>query len=55
VVRSVALTLSVGIPIAFVAYANHVRQDTGISWVAAVGALVALSLVIGGAVWGSRR
>jgi len=55
VLRSVALGLSVGIPIAFVAYANHVRQDTGITWLAAVGALVALSLVIGGAVWGSRR
>jgi hypothetical protein len=55
VVRSIVLTLSVAIPIAFVAYANHVRQDTGITWVAAVGALVALSLVIGGAVWGSRR
>jgi hypothetical protein len=55
VVRSIALALSVGIPIAFVAYANHVRQDTGLNWVAAIGALVALSLVIGGAVWGSRR
>jgi hypothetical protein len=41
--------------VAFVAYANHVRQDTGINWVAALGALVALSLVIAGAVYGSRR
>src|SRR4051794_26814778 len=55
VVRSIALALSVGIPIAFVAYANHVRQDTGINWIGAIGALVALSLVIAGAVWGSRR
>jgi hypothetical protein len=55
VVRSVLLGLSVAVPIAFVVYANHVRQDTGITWVAALGALVALSLVIGGAVYGSRR
>src|SRR3954463_2847060 len=55
VLRSIALALSVGIPIAFVAYANHLRQDTGINWIGAIGALVALSLVIAGAVWGSRR
>jgi hypothetical protein len=55
IVRSIALALSVAIPIAFVAYANHVRQDTGINWIGAIGALVALSLVIAGAVWGSRR
>jgi hypothetical protein len=54
-VRSIALALSVAIPVGFVAYANHVRQDTGITWVAAVGALVALSLVVAGAVYGSRR
>jgi hypothetical protein len=53
--RSIVLALSVAIPVVFVAYANHVRQDTGISWVAALGALVALSLVIAGAVYGSRR
>jgi hypothetical protein len=55
VVRSTVLALSVAIPIAFVAYANHVRQDTGINWIGAMGALVALSLVIAGAVYGSRR
>jgi hypothetical protein len=55
VVRSIALALSVAIPIAFVAYANHVRQDTGINWLGALGALVALSLVVAGAVYGSRR
>jgi hypothetical protein len=55
VLRSIALALSVAIPVAFVAYANHVRQDTGVTWIAAVGALVALSLVIAGAVYGSRR
>lgn len=55
VIRSIALALSVAIPVAFVAYANHVRQDTGITLIAALGALVALSLVVAGAVYGSRR
>jgi hypothetical protein len=55
ILRSTVLALSVAIPVVFVAYANHVRQDTGINWVAALGALVALSLVIAGAVYGSRR
>lgn len=54
-VRSVALFLSVAIPIGFVAVANHYRQDTGINWLAALGALVALSLVIATAVFVSRR
>jgi hypothetical protein len=54
VLRSTALGLSVAIPVGFVAYANHVRQDTGITWIAATGALVALSLVIAGAVYGRR-
>jgi hypothetical protein len=54
-VRSTVLALSVAIPIVFVAYANTVRQDTGINWIGALGALVALSLVIAGAVYGSRR
>jgi hypothetical protein len=55
VVRSIALTLSVAIPLVFVAYVNHVRHETGLNWLAAVGALVALSLVVAGAVYGSRR
>jgi hypothetical protein len=55
VLRATALGLSVAVPIAFIAYANHVRQDTGINWVGALGALVALSVVIAGAVYGSRR
>jgi hypothetical protein len=48
IVRSAALALSVAIPVAFVAYANHVR-------LVALGSLVALSLVIATAVWGARR
>jgi hypothetical protein len=55
VVRSIVLTLSVALPIGFVAYVNHVRQDTGINWLGAIGALVALSLVIAGGIYGSRR
>ena len=55
VVRSFALGLSIAIPIGFVAYVNHVRNETGINWLGGLGALVALSLVIGAAAWGSRR
>jgi hypothetical protein len=53
--RAVALFLSVAIPLGFVALVNHVRQSTGINWLVAVGALVALSLVIATAVISSRR
>jgi hypothetical protein len=52
---AVALVVSVALPIAFVAYANTVRQSVGLSWLGAIGALVALSLVIATAVAGSRR
>jgi len=53
--RAALLVLSVAIPIGFVAYANHVRQSTGLNWLAAVGALVALSLVVATTVIASRR
>jgi hypothetical protein len=55
VVRSLLLTLSVALPIGFIVYADSVRQTTGVTWVGALGALVALSVVIAGAVYGSRR
>jgi hypothetical protein len=55
VVRTVALALSVAIPIGFVAYADHIRQSTGINWLGAVGALVALSLVLATIVVANRR
>jgi hypothetical protein len=55
VVRGIALSLSVVVPIVFIAYADHVRQHTGVNWLGAIGALVALSLVVAGAVYGSRR
>lgn len=38
--------LSIAIPIAFVAYADHVKQTTGVNWLGALGALVAVSIVI---------
>jgi hypothetical protein len=53
--RAALLVLSVAVPIAFVAYVNHVRQSTGISWLAAIGALVALSLVVATSAIASRR
>jgi hypothetical protein len=45
-VSPVTLILSVAVPVAFVAYADHVRNTTGINAVGAAGAVVALSLVI---------
>ena len=50
-----ALFLSVAIPIGFIAVADHYRQSTGINWLGALGALVALSLVIAVAVAAGRK
>jgi hypothetical protein len=44
--RTVTLILSVALPVAFVAYADHVRNQTGVNALGAAGAVVALSLVI---------
>ena len=55
ILRSIALFVSVAIPIAFVAYADSVRNSTGINWVGALGALVALSLVLATIVVATRR
>jgi hypothetical protein len=55
ILRSVALFLSVAIPIAFITYVNHVRQTVGFNWLGAIGAVVALSLVIATAVISGRR
>jgi hypothetical protein len=55
ILRTAALFLSIAIPIAFITYANHVKKTTGVNWVAALGGLVALSLVIATAVLSSRR
>jgi hypothetical protein len=53
--RGIGLFLSVAIPLGFIALVNHVRNTVGFNWLAAVGALVALSLVIATAVISSRR
>jgi hypothetical protein len=55
VLRTVALTLSVAIPIVFVAYVNHVRNTVGINWLGAIGALVAVSIVGAVSVLAARR
>jgi hypothetical protein len=46
ILRTVALFLSVAIPFAFVAYVDHVRKTVGVNSLGALGAVVALSLVI---------
>ena len=53
--RALLLVLSVAIPLAIVVYANYIRQTTGVSWQAALGAVVAVSLVIAVSVSASRR
>ncbi len=53
--RGAAMFLSVLVPIAFVGYADHVRARTGITPIAAIGALVALSMVVATAVLARRR
>lgn len=55
VVRTAALFLSVVVPIAFIAYVDHVRKSTGVNGLGALGALVALSLVIATLVISNRR
>jgi hypothetical protein len=53
--RGALLALSIAVPIGFIAYADHVRQTTGINWLGAVGALVAASMVIATTVIAGRR
>jgi hypothetical protein len=55
ILRAGALVLSVAVPIAFIAYVDHDRQSTGISWLGALGALVALSLVVAVTIIANRR
>jgi hypothetical protein len=45
-VRAVVLILSIALPIAFVVYADHLRNTTGLNAVDSAGALVALSVVL---------
>ena len=55
ILRTIAIALSVLIPIGFIAYADHVRQSTGINWLGALGALAALSVVLATVVVAGRR
>ena len=55
IVRTVVLFLSIAVPIGFIAYVDHVRKTVGVNWLGALGALVALSLVIATAVISSRK
>jgi hypothetical protein len=55
IVRTLVFALSILIPIGFVAYADHVRQSTGINWLGALGALVAVSIVCATTILASRR
>ncbi len=54
-IGAAGLALSIAIPAGFLAYAVHVHHKFGITWVTALGLLVALSVVTAGAVYGSRR
>jgi hypothetical protein len=55
ILRAIALILSVAIPFGFIAYVDHVRNAIGVNWIGALGAVVALSMVIATAVISSRR
>jgi hypothetical protein len=55
VLRSVALFLSVAIPLGFVVYVDHVQNTVGVNWLGALGALVAVSVVVAIGVIANRR
>jgi hypothetical protein len=55
ILRSTALIRSLAIPIGFIADIDHQRQSSGITGLTAVGALVALALVIATAVVAAHR
>jgi hypothetical protein len=55
ILRGVAIFLSIAIPIVFVALVDYHRQSTGIDWLGALGALVALSLIVAITVVTARR
>ena len=55
ILRATILALSIAVPIGFVAYADHVHHTTGINWLGALGALVAVSLVLAASVLANRR
>jgi hypothetical protein len=53
--RALGLVLSVAIPLAIVVYANYIRQTTGFTVTSALGAVVAVSLVIALSLVAARR
>ena len=55
ILRAALLFLSVAIPIVFVGYVAEIRNTAGLNWLSALGALVALSLVLSTVVLASRR
>ncbi len=55
IVRTIAFVLSIALPIAFIAYATHIRNTKGINAFSAAGAIAALSLVIAVTVQTNRR
>ena len=55
ILRVTLLFLSVAVPVGFLVYADHVQHTTGVSWIGALGALVAVSLVLAVAVLANRR
>lgn len=55
VAHGAALGVSMMIPVGFLVYATYVRNRVGINDISALGLLVAVSLVLGVAVYGARR
>jgi hypothetical protein len=54
-ISAAGLALSIAIPAGFLAFAIRVHNKIGLTWVTALGLLVALSVVTAAAVYGSRR
>lgn len=55
ILRGIILFLSLAIPLAFIAYVDHERKTVGFNWLGALGALVAVSVVIAVGVVANRR
>jgi hypothetical protein len=55
ILRSTVLFLSLAIPLGFIVVAEHERRTVGINWLGALGALVAVSIVIAIGVIVNRR
>ena len=55
ILRVALLFLSIAVPVGFLVYADHVQHTTGVNWIGALGALVAVSLVVAVGVLANRR